>query len=83
MSGIIKKHVHLRFWNIRFFRISFFTGSYRGSKFCEKSTVFFTFSVVFAEILHNFANITQSELTIFSGRMFLLQLEIEERCSIF
>ena len=41
VSGIIKKHVHPRIRSFKdFFRFSFFTGSYRGLKFCEYLTVF-------------------------------------------
>ena len=57
VSGITK-HVHLRFWKKRFFWFSFSTGSYRGLKFCVIIRQFlFTFSVIFAKIWNNFANI--------------------------
>ena len=65
----------------KIFQFSFFTGSYWGLKFCEHLTVLFTFSVVFAKIWHNFANIVQNKLKFLTAE-YLLPLEIEECCWI-
>ena len=40
----------------------------------------FTFSVIFAKIWHNFANIVQNMFKIFNGIVFFIPLEIEEIC---
>ena len=58
MSGIIKKHVHPRIWNIKvFFKFCFLWGVIEFLSFVKVRLFLFTCSVNFAEMLHNFTNI--------------------------
>ena len=82
MIGITEKHVHPRIWNLKDCEFRFLQGVIEVLSFVNIRHFLFTFSVGFAKILHNFPNIILSGLKIFNGRMLLLQLEIEERCSI-
>ena len=63
MSGIIKKPVQRRIRNYKdFFHFRFLQGVIEVYIFVNIRLFLFTFSVIFAKIWHNFANIIQNKL---------------------